>query len=42
MKTSIIYKEEGRWYVGNILEYPDYESQGKYFRRIKEKFIGNI
>lgn len=39
MKTYIVYREEGGWYVGHIQEYPDYESQGKTLEELKKNLL---
>jgi hypothetical protein len=39
MKISIIYKEEGGWFVGHVQEYPDYESQGETLDELKENLL---
>ena len=39
MKISIVYKEEGGWFVGHVKEYPDYESQGETFDELKKKLL---
>ena len=39
MKISIIYKEEDGWYVGHILEYPEFESQGENLDELKENLL---
>ena len=39
MKISIVYKEEKEWYIGHILQYPDYESQGKTLDELKKNLL---
>ena len=39
MKLNIVYKKQGEWFVGHILEYPDYESQGKTVNELGENLI---
>ena len=39
MKMNILYKEEKKWFVGHIQEYPEYESQGKTLDELKENLI---
>ena len=39
MKISVVYKEEDRWFVGHVQEYPDYESQGKTLDELKENLL---
>ena len=39
MKTSIIYREEDGWYVGHLLKYPDFETQGETLEELKENLL---
>ena len=39
MKINIAYKQENRWFVGHIQEYPEYESQGKTLDELKDNLI---
>ncbi|RKZ56492.1 MAG: type II toxin-antitoxin system HicB family antitoxin [Candidatus Parabeggiatoa sp. nov. 2] len=39
MKISIVYKEENKWYIGHLQEYPDYESQGETLDELKKNLL---
>jgi len=36
---KIIYKKKGRWFIGHIQEYPDYESQGETIEELKTNLL---
>lgn len=35
-KIKFIYWQDGEWWLGYLLEYPDYQTQGKSFEELKE------
>lgn len=35
----MFYKKKGKWYIGHIQGYPDYESQGLTLDELKENLI---
>ncbi len=35
-KEKFIYWQDGAWWLGYLLEYPDYLTQGKSFTELKE------
>jgi hypothetical protein len=39
MTISIVYREENGWFVGHVLEYPDYESQGQTLEELRDNLI---
>ncbi len=39
MRINIFYKETSGWFVGDLQEYPDYESQGKTLDELKQNLI---
>ena len=39
MKLNVVYKKEKEWFIGQIQEYPVYESQGKTVDELKDNLI---
>ena len=39
MKISIVYKEDDGCFVGHLMEYPDYESQGNSLDELKQNLL---
>ena len=39
MKINIVYKEESGWFIGHLMEYPEYESQGETLAELRENLI---